>query len=109
MRTCMASRSRSENTAMLVTPSSRRVRMTRTAISPRLATRTLSNMGALWLAHRLGRPPLRRARLDEPLPIDEARAGAPEGVVAVADRQTAGRGRLDRTWEAPIGSSLLVS
>jgi BirA family biotin operon repressor/biotin-[acetyl-CoA-carboxylase] ligase len=27
----------------------------------------------------------------------------------VADRQTAGRGRLDRTWEAPPGSSLLVS
>jgi len=27
----------------------------------------------------------------------------------VADRQTAGRGRLDRTWEAPAGSALLVS
>ena len=27
----------------------------------------------------------------------------------MADRQTAGRGRLDRTWEAPPGSSLLVS
>ena len=41
--------------------------------------------------------------------IDEARAGAREGVVAVADRQTAGRGRLDRSWEAPPGSALLVS
>jgi len=41
--------------------------------------------------------------------IDEARAGAPEGVVAVADAQTAGRGRLGRTWSAPPGSSLLVS
>ncbi|MBV8236357.1 MAG: biotin--[acetyl-CoA-carboxylase] ligase, partial [Acidimicrobiia bacterium] len=41
--------------------------------------------------------------------IDEARAGAPEGVVAVADRQTAGRGRLDRSWEAPPGSALLLS
>jgi BirA family biotin operon repressor/biotin-[acetyl-CoA-carboxylase] ligase len=41
--------------------------------------------------------------------LDEARAGAPEGLVAVADHQTAGRGRLDRTWEAPPGSSLLVS
>jgi BirA family biotin operon repressor/biotin-[acetyl-CoA-carboxylase] ligase len=30
-------------------------------------------------------------------------------VVAVADRQTAGRGRLDRTWEAPAGTALLVS
>lgn len=41
--------------------------------------------------------------------IDEARDGAPEGVVAVADAQTAGRGRLGRTWSAPPGSSLLVS
>jgi BirA family transcriptional regulator, biotin operon repressor / biotin---[acetyl-CoA-carboxylase] ligase len=27
----------------------------------------------------------------------------------VTDRQTAGRGRLDRTWEAPPGSALLIS
>jgi BirA family biotin operon repressor/biotin-[acetyl-CoA-carboxylase] ligase len=32
-----------------------------------------------------------------------------EGVVAVADHQTAGRGRLGRTWEAPAGASLLLS
>lgn len=38
-----------------------------------------------------------------------ARAGAPEGVVLVADHQTAGRGRLDRVWQAPPGSSLLAS
>ena len=41
--------------------------------------------------------------------LDEARAGAPEGTVAVADYQTAGRGRLGRRWEAPPGSNLLVS
>jgi BirA family transcriptional regulator, biotin operon repressor / biotin---[acetyl-CoA-carboxylase] ligase len=41
--------------------------------------------------------------------LDEARAGAPEGAVVVADHQTSGRGRLDRSWEAPPGSSLLVS
>src|SRR5205085_11091393 len=41
--------------------------------------------------------------------LDEARAGAPEGLVVVADHQTAGRGRLGRTWVAPAGSSLLVS
>jgi BirA family biotin operon repressor/biotin-[acetyl-CoA-carboxylase] ligase len=40
---------------------------------------------------------------------DLARAGAPEGVVVVAEHQTAGRGRLGRAWEAPPGSSLLVS
>jgi BirA family biotin operon repressor/biotin-[acetyl-CoA-carboxylase] ligase len=41
--------------------------------------------------------------------LDEAAAGARDGLVAVADHQTAGRGRLDRRWEAPPGSSLLVS
>ena len=38
-----------------------------------------------------------------------ARDGAPEGVVLVADEQTAGRGRRDRTWTAPAVSSLLLS
>ncbi|HEY5026661.1 MAG TPA: biotin--[acetyl-CoA-carboxylase] ligase, partial [Acidimicrobiales bacterium] len=32
-----------------------------------------------------------------------------EGAVAVADFQSAGRGRLGRRWEAPAGSNLLVS
>ena len=36
---------------------------------------------------------------------DEA-AGLPVGSVVVADNQTAGRGRLGRTWEAPPGSGL---
>jgi BirA family biotin operon repressor/biotin-[acetyl-CoA-carboxylase] ligase len=35
--------------------------------------------------------------------------GAPEGAVAVADFQSAGRGRLDRRWESPAGASLLCS
>jgi BirA family biotin operon repressor/biotin-[acetyl-CoA-carboxylase] ligase len=34
---------------------------------------------------------------------------APEGAVAACDEQTAGRGRLGRTWEAPVGKALLVS
>lgn len=33
----------------------------------------------------------------------------PHGLVLVADHQTAGRGRLDRTWEAPHGMNLLMS
>jgi BirA family biotin operon repressor/biotin-[acetyl-CoA-carboxylase] ligase len=41
--------------------------------------------------------------------LDEARAGADDGVVAVADHQSAGRGRLGRRWEAPAGSNLLMS
>jgi BirA family transcriptional regulator, biotin operon repressor / biotin---[acetyl-CoA-carboxylase] ligase len=35
--------------------------------------------------------------------------GAPEGAVAVAERQTAGRGRLGRRWLAPPGTSVLCS
>jgi BirA family transcriptional regulator, biotin operon repressor / biotin---[acetyl-CoA-carboxylase] ligase len=41
--------------------------------------------------------------------LDEAGRGAPEGLVVVADHQTAGRGRRDRSWSAPPGSALLVS
>lgn len=35
--------------------------------------------------------------------------GAEEGVVVVAEEQTAGRGRGGRTWTSPPGSSLLMS
>lgn len=44
---------------------------------------------------------------------DEARrlaeAGAPDGTLVIADYQTAGRGRLNRRWEAPPGCCLLLS
>ena len=40
---------------------------------------------------------------------DLARAGASDGVVVVADHQTAGRGRRGRTWESRPGASLLAS
>ena len=35
--------------------------------------------------------------------------GSPEVCLAVADEQTAGRGREDRTWVAPVGAALLLS
>lgn len=41
--------------------------------------------------------------------LEAARAGADDGVVAVADYQTAGRGRRGRRWEAPAGTNLLAS
>jgi BirA family biotin operon repressor/biotin-[acetyl-CoA-carboxylase] ligase len=40
--------------------------------------------------------------------LARARAGDPEQVL-VADEQTAGRGRLGRSWQAPRGASLLCS
>ncbi len=41
--------------------------------------------------------------------LDLARAGAPEGVVVVADHQSAGRGRRGRSWDSEPGAALLVS
>ena len=40
---------------------------------------------------------------------DRARAGAPEGTVVIAERQTAGRGRLGRSWHSPGGLNLYCS
>jgi BirA family biotin operon repressor/biotin-[acetyl-CoA-carboxylase] ligase len=63
-----------------------------------------------------GRGPLRRAVFFFPeceSTNDEARAlaeaGEPEGALAAADFQRAGRGRMGRTWQAPHGTSLLFS
>ena len=38
-----------------------------------------------------------------------AAEGAPAGLLVLADEQTAGRGRHGRSWQAPPGSSLLLS
>lgn len=40
---------------------------------------------------------------------ERARAGAHEGLVVVADHQSSGRGRLDRTWETPPGTAVTFS
>jgi BirA family biotin operon repressor/biotin-[acetyl-CoA-carboxylase] ligase len=104
--------------------------MTRIAISPRFAMSTLRNKRAFLQVGAGKRTPYptavpdpvrtsngrewrvqRFAEIDSTNRhlLDEARAGAPGDLVAVADHQTAGRGRFDRRWEAPPGSSLLVS
>lgn len=41
--------------------------------------------------------------------LAESAASRPEGAVLVAEEQTAGRGRLDRTWTAPARSGLFFS
>jgi BirA family biotin operon repressor/biotin-[acetyl-CoA-carboxylase] ligase len=41
--------------------------------------------------------------------MELARQGEREGIVLVADHQTAGRGRAGRSWTAPPGAGLLLS
>lgn len=38
-----------------------------------------------------------------------AKEGAPEGTLALAEYQSAGRGRLGRSWEVPEGTSVMMS
>jgi len=59
------------------------------------------------LRGRLGTP----YRFVESCPSTQRLLGEdePEGATAVADMQTAGRGRLGRTWEAPAGRAILCS
>ena len=38
-----------------------------------------------------------------------AKEGAPEGTLALAEFQSAGRGRLGRSWEGPEGTSVMMS
>jgi BirA family transcriptional regulator, biotin operon repressor / biotin---[acetyl-CoA-carboxylase] ligase len=52
---------------------------------------------------------LDRAESTNALVADRARAGEPEWLVVVAEHQTAGRGRLDRTWETPDRAALTFS
>ena len=59
------------------------------------------------LRGRFGRPYLFLA--ETPSTQEVVPADAEEGFVVAADVQTAGRGRLGRTWEAPPGTSLLFS
>jgi BirA family biotin operon repressor/biotin-[acetyl-CoA-carboxylase] ligase len=60
--------------------------------------------GGTWDVHRFEEIDSTNAYLHR-----QARLGAPEGMVAVAEHQSAGRGRLDRRWESPPGASLLAS
>ena len=41
--------------------------------------------------------------------VDQVGEGAPEGFTVVADEQTAGRGRLDRSWASPSGAGIAMS
>jgi BirA family biotin operon repressor/biotin-[acetyl-CoA-carboxylase] ligase len=58
---------------------------------------------------RVGQPSPRVVRLESVTSTQDVARPLPIGSIVVAEHQTAGRGRLDRRWEAPPGTSLLVS
>ena len=43
------------------------------------------------------------------LAAERARAGAPDGLVVATDSQSAGRGRMGRSWHSPAGENLYFS
>ncbi len=59
------------------------------------------------LRGRFGRPYLYRAECTSTQLLLTAEDS--EGAVAVCDHQSAGRGRLDRSWQAPAGTAILCS
>ena len=75
------------------------------ASRPPLDAARLARLGVPWLRFEiLEAAPSTNAEL-----AGRARAGEPEGLVLVAEHQTAGRGRLDRRWETPARAALTFS
>jgi BirA family transcriptional regulator, biotin operon repressor / biotin---[acetyl-CoA-carboxylase] ligase len=68
-------------------------------LSPALTTRWLGRAYEWWEA----------CGSTNDLAGERARAGAPAGLVIAADTQTAGRGRMGRTWHSPPGANLYLS
>ena len=84
-------------------------------IKPAAMSIITTSVAARWslivlLAYRrVGQPSPRVVRLESVTSTQDVARPLPIGSIVVAEHQTAGRGRLDRRWEAPPGTSLLVS
>jgi BirA family transcriptional regulator, biotin operon repressor / biotin---[acetyl-CoA-carboxylase] ligase len=69
-----------------------------------VAERVVAVDAGRWRAQVLAASPSTNAVV-----AGRVRAGEAEGLVVVADHQTAGRGRLDRSWVTPAGAALTFS
>ncbi len=76
-----------------------------------ITTSVIARWGLIVLLayRRVGQPSRRVVRLKSVTSTQDVARPMPLGSIVVADHQTAGRGRLDRRWEAPAGTGLLVS
>ena len=77
----------------------------RPAVSDRL---DLDRLQALLRTEYIGRTVFYEAVVDTTMELAkrQAEAGAPEGALAIAEQQTAGRGRMGRSWVSPPGVNL---
>jgi BirA family biotin operon repressor/biotin-[acetyl-CoA-carboxylase] ligase len=66
-----------------------------------------AGLSTVFLGHQVVYYPV--AASTNAVASDMARHGAADGTLVITDEQTAGRGRLDRSWFAPQGTSLLFS
>src|SRR5262245_8763098 len=68
-------------------------------------TRELPGLGQPWTAIEV----VQRTGSTNTDLLARAASGAAEGIVLVAEEQTAGRGRLGRSWVSPPGTALTFS
>jgi BirA family biotin operon repressor/biotin-[acetyl-CoA-carboxylase] ligase len=68
----------------------------------------LAKLDSLLRTEYIGRNVSYHESVDTTMRIaaEQAAAGAPEGTVVLAEEQTAGRGRMQRTWVSPPGVNL---
>jgi len=71
-------------------------------LSPEIVTRDLTTR---FIGQRVIYHPILTSTMD--VARQEAQRGAAEGTVVLADRQTAGRGRMERVWLSPGGNIAL--
>ena len=70
---------------------------------------SLDSAALAALAHYLVVEVLETATSTNAVAGERAREDAPDGLVVVAEHQTAGRGRLDRSWETPPRAAAIFS
>jgi BirA family biotin operon repressor/biotin-[acetyl-CoA-carboxylase] ligase len=74
-----------------------------------------TSVAARWILivllayRRVGQPSPTVVRLKSVTSTQDVARPLPIGSIVIADHQAAGRGRLDRRWESPPGTALLVS
>src|SRR5258708_9792176 len=107
----------------ITTASATRLRLSKLRMAPAVITATrptartiiTTSVTARWdlivlLAYRrVGQPSRRLVRRKSVTSTQDVVRARPIGSIVVADPQTEGRGRLDRRWESPPGTGLLVS